>query len=147
VKLSDALAEAQRLFIDTAPVIYHVQGAPPYSRLTDAVFARIGAGQIQAVTSAVTLAECLVLPYRMGNKELADSFLRTITQSRNTLYVGVDNVVDEAAKLRANLNLTLTDALQVAAALAADCDAFLTNDHGLRRVSQIPILLLDDLTP
>jgi hypothetical protein len=38
-----------------------------------------------------------------------------------------------------------TDAFQVAAALNAGCDAILTNDVGLRRVTELPILIVGDL--
>jgi predicted nucleic acid-binding protein len=50
-----------------------------------------------------------------------------------------------AAELRARYNLTLTDAFQVACALDADCEAFLTNDFGLKRVTEIQIIVLDAL--
>ncbi len=39
----------------------------------------------------------------------------------------------------------LPDAFQVAVALAADCDAFLTNDATFRRVAELRVLVLDDL--
>jgi predicted nucleic acid-binding protein len=41
--------------------------------------------------------------------------------------------------------LTLTDALQVAAALNAGCGTFLTNDVTLKRVTELRVLLLDEL--
>jgi len=41
--------------------------------------------------------------------------------------------------------LGYTDAFQIAAALAAGCDAFLTNDNTLKRVSELTILVLDEL--
>jgi predicted nucleic acid-binding protein len=47
--------------------------------------------------------------------------------------------------LRAKYNLSLTDAFQVSNALFANCEAILTNDQMLRRVSEIRILILDDL--
>jgi predicted nucleic acid-binding protein len=50
-----------------------------------------------------------------------------------------------AAELRARYNLTLTDAFQVACALDAGCEAFLTNDFGLKRVTEIQVIVLDAL--
>jgi predicted nucleic acid-binding protein len=41
--------------------------------------------------------------------------------------------------------MKIADSLQIAAALSASCDAFLTNDLTLKKVSEIPILVLDDL--
>ena len=54
-------------------------------------------------------------------------------------------IAARAAHLRAIYNLRTPDALQVAAALDANCDAFLTNDRGLKRVEELKILFLDDL--
>jgi predicted nucleic acid-binding protein len=39
----------------------------------------------------------------------------------------------------------MPDALHVACAIDTGCDAFLTNDTGIKRVSEIRILILDDL--
>ncbi len=52
---------------------------------------------------------------------------------------------DLAAELRARYNLRTPDALHVACAIDAGCDAFLTNDTAIKRVSEISILVLDDL--
>jgi predicted nucleic acid-binding protein len=145
VRIEDALSSVHSLFLDTAPVIYHVEGSPRYSRLTDFLFGKIGSGQIKAVTSSITLAECLVHPYRAGNAGLVERFRALIMHGVNTHYVGIDFVVSEAAELRARYHLTLTDAFQVAAALSAGCDSILTNDRSLRRIAEIRILILDDL--
>ncbi len=39
----------------------------------------------------------------------------------------------------------MPDALQVAVALEAGCEAFLTNDAALKRVTALRILVLDEL--
>lgn len=38
MKAQIALAGVRRLFLDTAPVIYHVEGNPAYQPLTDIIF-------------------------------------------------------------------------------------------------------------
>jgi predicted nucleic acid-binding protein len=38
------------------------------------------------------------------------------------------------------------DALQLAAAISAEADAFLTNDHALKRVKEITVLVMDDIS-
>ena len=134
-----------RLFLDTASAIYHVQGNPTYRSRTLPVFQGLSNGRFQAVTSPMTLAECMVHPFRAGDRELAERFRRTITRGVNTRYVGVDAVAEHAAEIRAHHGLRLVDAFQVAAALAASCDAFLTNDYDLRKVTEIRMLVLGDL--
>jgi predicted nucleic acid-binding protein len=147
VKVADALASVTRLFLDTAPIIYHVQRNATYRSRTLPIFQRISRSDFQAATSALTLAECLVHPFRSGNAELAERFRKTITRGVNTRYVGVDAVVERAAEIRARYGLRLADSFQIAAALAAGCDAFLTNDHDLKRLTEIRVLVLDDLEP
>jgi predicted nucleic acid-binding protein len=52
---------------------------------------------------------------------------------------------EKAAELRARYNLSLLDAFQVAAAIAAGCDAFLTNDDALKRIPELNIVVLSEL--
>jgi len=145
VKINDALTGVRRLFLDTSPIIYHLEGVAAYQPLTDVIFQEIRKGTLEAVTSSVTLAECLVHPYRQGNAALVQQFRNAITAGINTLYVGVDAVAESAAELRARYNLSLTDAFPIAAALAAGCDAFLTNGAALKRVSELRVLVLEEL--
>jgi predicted nucleic acid-binding protein len=145
MKITAALANVRELFLDTAPVIYHVEGNPAYQPLTDQIFQPIQAGTLSAVTSSITLSECLVHPYRHGDLALAQKFRNVITAGVNTRYVGVDAVAEQAAELRARYNLKLADSFQIAAAIAAGCDAFLTNDAALKRVIEIITLVLDEL--
>lgn len=113
----------------------------------DEVFDRIDAGTLQAVTSPVTLAECLVMPIRQGFTQAQQDFTDLIASGNNVTFVVPDaGVAHRAADLRARYHLALADAFQVATALAAGCDAFLTNDRAIQRVTEIPILILDDLT-
>lgn len=101
-----------------------------------------------AITSAITLAECLVAPYRLGIPQLQQDFIDLISQGEHTEFVGINRAIAQtAAALRARYNLSLTDALQVASALESNSQALLTNDAGLQRVAEIPIVLVSNLTP
>jgi hypothetical protein len=102
MKIAAALANVRELFLDTAPIIYHVEGNLAYQPLTDQVFQNIQAGTISAVTSSVTLSECLVHPYRRGDMALAQKFRNVITAGVNARYVGVDAVAERSAEVRAH---------------------------------------------
>jgi len=145
MNITEALQGVRLLFLDTAPVIYHVEGNPTYQPRTDIVFQEIRAGSVEAVTSPITLAECLVHPYQHDDLALMQQFRNVITAGVHTRYVGVDDVAESAAELRARYHLSLTDAFQVAAALAAGCDALLTNDTAFKRVTELRVLILDEL--
>ena len=145
--VADALRNVARLFLDTAPVIYYVERNQVYAARVDEVFDRIDAGTVLAVTSPITLAECLVLPIRQGLTQAQQDFTDLIASGNNVTFAVPDAAVARrAADLRARYNLGLADAFQVATALAAGCDALLTNDLTLKQVQELPVLVLDDLT-
>lgn len=146
MNVSVALQGVSRLFLDTAPVIYLVEKNPAYLDVVTAIFTAIDNGQITAVTSPVTLAECLVHPLRLNLPQLQQSFIDVVVSGSNTTFVNLDQSVGQrAARLRADYNVRLPDALQLAAAINNGCDAFLTNDALLKRVIGIQILVMDDL--
>jgi predicted nucleic acid-binding protein len=77
---------------------------------------------------------------------LQDDFIDVLVNGVNTelISIGLETGL-KAASLRAQYNLSLMDALQIAVAILSECDAFLTNDLQLRRVSDIPVLVLENL--
>ena len=134
------------LFLDTAPVIYYVERNPYYYQTAKLFFNLIDKGRLQGVTSPVTLAECLVIPHRLEQKQLVQDFEDLIVYGNNTIFVPIDNEAGNiAANLRANYNLTLPDALQIAVAIITGCQAFLTNDIKLKRVNELQVLVLDEI--
>lgn len=144
--IDQALDGVAYLFLDTAPVIYFVEQNPHFLKLTEHIFTRIDSGQITAVTSPITLSECLVIPYRSGNENLQTDFFDLIVHGQNTQFTRIDqDIAQQAAELRATYNLALADALQIATALNQNCQAFLTNDKQLNRVKEIRVIVLGEL--
>jgi len=110
--LAERLQSVRRLFLDTAPVIYYVEENARYLPLVETVFDRLDTNVLAAVTSPVTLAECLVAPYRSDQAELRQVFADVIVSGSNTEFVPIDRTIaDKAGELWARHNLTLTDAL------------------------------------
>jgi predicted nucleic acid-binding protein len=147
VSVRDALRGVRRLALDTAPIIYFVEAHPGYFPLCEAVFRAVSAGTIRACTSDLTRTEVLTLPLRNGDTGLADIYRALLSPPSELEALPVDAAVAEtAADLRARYGLKTPDALQVATAITAGCEAFLTGDKGLRRVTEVRVLVLDDLT-
>jgi predicted nucleic acid-binding protein len=146
IKLDDALSGIIRLGLDTAPVIYFVEANPKYDALVTAIFQRIANGALKGITSVITFTEVLVQPLRQGDTELYHKYFNLLLNSANFETEAVDTVMAKrAAALRANYNLRTPDALQIAAALELGCQAFLTNDIPLKRVTELRVLILDEL--
>ncbi len=145
--VTDALKGVRRLFLDTAPVIYYVEKNPHFFGVVDVIFDLIDQGDLTAVTSPITLAECLVYPFRQNNTKLQQDFSELIMNGYGTVCPSIDGRIGQtAAQLRASYNVALPDALQIACALEAGCDAFCSNDIQLKRITEIPMLILTELT-
>jgi predicted nucleic acid-binding protein len=92
------------------------------------------------------LTEILSHLLKKGLVELAHEYEDILLNSTGFHLMPVDVVVARlAADLRARYNLTTPDALHLATAIEAGCEAFLTNDLDLRRVEEIRVPALDDL--
>ncbi|WP_414572626.1 type II toxin-antitoxin system VapC family toxin [Nostoc sp. CCY 9925] len=146
MNITESLQGVTRLFLDTAPVIYAVERQPQYLPIVRVVFERIFSGLAVGIASPVTLAECLVRPYSVGQLELQQEFIELMTNNENIEFVLINNsyIAIEAARMRAMYNLQLPDAFQIAVALAAGCEAFLTNDVTFKRITELEVLVLND---
>ena len=66
--------------------------------------------------------------------------------SNEVVFVDINAAIaQDAARIRLLYNLQLPDALQIAIALTSNCDAFLTNDQALKRVTELRILVVSEL--
>jgi len=132
--------------LDTAGFIYLIEEHPRFLPLIEPVFAAIAAGRLSAATSAVTLLEVLVVPYRVGDLDLASRYEALLTRSRGLALVDLGrSQLRAAAQLRAlHRGLRTPDALQIAAALAAGCSALVTGDRRLPAVAGLRVLRLAD---
>lgn len=139
-------AEVVDLGFDTAPIIYFVEANPQYNDLVTEVFQQVAVGYYNGFTSAISLTEVLIHPLRQGNTTLQQRYRDLLLNSENFHIIAIDaEIAERAADLRARYNLRTPDSLQIAAALSAYCEAFLTNDRGLSRVTELNVLVLDDL--
>lgn len=145
MKLAEQLDALQQVFLDTAPVIYFVEKNPYFSEKVQPIFSKLDEGTLIAIVSPITLAECLVLPYKIPSPDIAQIFSDLLINSESVLFYPIDEVTaGKAAELRARYNITLTDAFQLAIAIQAECEAFLTNDADLKRVTEIPIIVISE---
>jgi predicted nucleic acid-binding protein len=148
MKVQDALWGVASILLDTAPVIYHLEKNPAFAPVMER-FLHIRAEQgILLVTTPITWAECLVHPIQQGRADLEAAYESLITMGEGTNFwpIGAEEGL-VAAQMRAKYGLTLGDSMQVAVAKQANCQALLTNDAALAKVTEIRILIVGDLQP
>jgi len=130
--------------LDTAVFIYFIEENPRFLPLIDPLFREADRGTRQIVTSALTLLEVLVVPYRAGHRVLAGQYETLLTRGRGITLVDLTrDQLRAAAQLRALTGVKSPDALQLVAALSAGCKTFVTND---RRLPSIPGLQIRQLS-
>jgi predicted nucleic acid-binding protein len=92
------------------------------------------------------LLEILVGPLRSGDTVLAARREALWRQANTGLLPITQDVLREAARLRALIpGLKTPDAVHAATALLHGCILFVTNDVGFRRVPGLPLAILDDV--
>jgi predicted nucleic acid-binding protein len=129
--------------VDTSVFIYFIEEHPKFLPLIESLFREADEGRRELVTSALTLLEVLVVPYRSGDQLLAARYEAILTRSRGIRVTEISRGhLRAAAQLRAATGAKTPDSLQLVAALAGECKAFLTNDRDLPPVPGIRIVQL-----
>ncbi|PYT08260.1 MAG: VapC toxin family PIN domain ribonuclease [Acidobacteria bacterium] len=145
-KLNQALAGVTKLGFDTPPVIYFIEAHASYDALVTEIFQQVSNGIIEGITSVITLTEVLIHPLRREDAALQTQNSDLLVNASNFQTLPIDiRAALIAADLRARYNLHTPDAFQVATAITAGCEAFLTNDAALQRIRELRVLVLDQL--
>jgi predicted nucleic acid-binding protein len=132
--------------LDTAPIIYFIEGRSPYSALIRPFFEALDAGEFRAITSTLTVIEVLVHPFRAGDVALAEKYREILLQARNLSTIAVTaEIADEAARIRARYNLSTPDAIQLATATRHSATLLLTNDRELAKMTELSVMTLADV--
>ena len=132
-----------RVAVDTAIFIYFIEENPRFLPEITPLFTEADQGKRELITSALTLLEVLVVPYRAGNRLLAERYEALLTRSRGIRLVELSHdQLRAAAQLRAATSVKTPDALQLVAAIGGGCTTFLTSDRRLPPVPGLRILEL-----
>ena len=129
--------------IDTAILIYFIEEHARFLPLLLPLFEEADRGRRELVTSAVTLLEVLVVPYRAGDVQLAERYELLLTASRGIRMVDISREqLRAAAHLRAVIGVKTPDALQLVCAVGTGCKTFLTNDRELPTIPGLRVIQL-----
>jgi len=136
----------KNIFIDTAPLIHYIEDNELYSSVLDELFEQNLEMKVQLTTSTITLLEVLVLPLKTNNFDLVEKYKSLLCQSDTFEIWNIDmEIAEKAAELRAKYQLKTPDAIQISTAICRFSDYFLTNDKRLKIVSELNVLILDEL--
>ncbi len=144
-ELIDQLARATLVHVDARVLAFHLLGDPRITRQTDEILRAIREGLIHTQTSTVTLYQILTEVYRQGEKELARQVARTLQVHPGLAIVSVSpEIAIQAAEVRAQLGGRPERAIQIATALVAGAEIYLTTGSGIRRIAGMTVLNAED---
>jgi len=139
------LPDSSLVYVDTQILIYSVEKHPTYWPLLRPLWLKSATGEIQIISSELTLLETLVAPLRNADSVLITAYETLLLSTEMQLMPITRAILREAAQFRAQTNLRTPDAIHAATAIAHGCSIFLTNDNGFRRVSNLPLVVLSDI--
>ena len=141
-----SIPSGSRVYLDANIFIYAAENPTAFPQLIT-LLKRLDAGDLSAVTSALTLAEVLVIPIRRGDKALEFSYRRRIASGNSLTVLDITrDILIKAAEIRAKSSgIKLPDAVHAATCLNVGCSSFLSNDIRIRGISELPVVLLNEL--
>ncbi len=139
--------EKKKISLDSSVFIYHLEDINPYSNLTQHLFAEISRSNLIYVVSVLCITELLTKPYQSKDLKKVKVLEEFILSMPSAVLAPIDfEIAKEAARIRGTYGFRTPDALFIATTLKNNCDAFVTNDLTLKRVSskEMEILVLDE---
>lgn len=119
------------IFWDTNLFIYLLEDSPKFGQVVEDLRRRMIRRHDQLLTSAMSVGEVLTKPFSAGNAALADRY-RAYFAAPNVTVSAFDFGAAEAyAHIRQDRSIQPADAIQLACAVSAEADLFITNDDRL----------------
>ncbi len=139
------LPPSSLIYLDTVAIIYSIERFPGYTTLLDPMWQKLRSGEISIVTSELSLLETLVRPIRESNTDLIRRYETLLLSSEVSLTPITQSVLKDAATIRAHNNIKTPDSIHAATAMNSQCNFFITNDAGFRKISGLPAIILKDV--
>ena len=133
-----ALPDGALVLVDSAPIIYVLEGHPKLAVRFQPLFDRHAKGEITFAVTTITIAEVLAGPLKSGDEALVKRY-RAVLESWQVVELSAD-IAESAARLRGSLKIKLPDAVQAASAIAINADAMVTHDREFSRVTALNVI-------
>ena len=134
------------IFIDTAPLIYFIEGHSVFAETLSKLFQENEKGSFHFITSTLTFHEVLVKPFREKRFDLIEKYEHILTNSKTFSIIDINHSISKiSARIRAEYDIKTPDAIQIAVSLEYFSDFFLTNDLRLKKIKEIEVVSLSEI--
>ena len=134
------------VFLDTAPLIYFIEGHSEYQHKLKKLFELNDDGYFKFIASSITLLEVLVKPLKVNEPKVVEQYKNILTNAEGIDIFDITTPITiKAAEIRAKYNIPTPDAIQVATSIEREADYFLTNDNRLKSITEIKAIIISEL--
>lgn len=131
--------------LDTMAFIYLFE-EENYVDIAKAIFENVEKGKLRAITSTVTVIECLTKPLKKNDFPLVAMYKTAFRNFPNLEVIPVSiEVAERAASIRARYGLKTPDSIQIAVGVVGNARIFLTNDLEFSEIDGIGIEQVSNL--
>jgi predicted nucleic acid-binding protein len=144
--LEEFLERHSKIGIDTSVFIFKVEAHAKYQKLVDNILRWVESSKGKAVTSTLTMLEVLVQPYRVSDMVRVNKFYALLSTYPHLEWKEPSlELVDVAARPRAEYRLKTPDAIHVATAMVSGATGLVSKDPELKKVKGLDFLILDEI--
>ena len=146
--LEDFLREnrGSTIALDTMIFIYLFEEDRNYIDPVRAIFESVEKGKLKAITSTVTVIECLTKPLKKDDFPLVAKYKTAFRNFPNLDVISISTeVAEKAASISARYGLKTPDSIQIAVGVLGKVKTFLTNDLDFKEIETIKVMQLSNL--
>lgn len=121
----------KKAFLDTNLFIYLIEENELHLKKVHNLLLFLERNEYEIITSTLTLGEILIKPYKENRLDLVKTYKDFFSEME--LVELNSEIASLFAKVRADYKIKTPDAVQLASAVYAKADLFVTNDDGLSR--------------
>ena len=129
------------VYLDACCFIYLVEGTPTWRSIVEDRLRQLEPAE-RLVTSHLSRLECRSKPMADADASLLARYDALFGATRVDVVDVTASVIDRATDLRARYRFKTPDCIHLATAAAAGASAFWTGDAGLRRCSDVNVVVL-----
>lgn len=143
--MNKALERSRVLFLDTGAVVRLLQMHPDYYPVVSSVLDFAYENNLTVLISNVTLFDLSKKAFAAGEGLLSRQYREFFEHSRNVKACEVTGEIAVKAAELAAKNLSTEESLRLATAYVCGADCILTDCAAFRDMTDIPVVLLDEV--
>jgi predicted nucleic acid-binding protein len=143
--IEELLRLHRRIAIDSNVLIYLLEGSDRRAEIAARLVDAIGQGEVEGILASLGLAEILVAAATADEGPVFEETAATIRDLGFRIVALDASTAEDAAWIRGRTGASMPDAIHLACARRAGVTAFVTNDRRIPALSQLEIVVLDDL--